>query len=498
MRSQISCILDAFTFSCGKLYQVSETVQDLILSHQKVKPLSTVSLVSQLSQIATMLTDFATTQFLFMSLSRDDQVVLLKSNIPLYLQYITARYFTADTGLEQLNWILEGQIVIDSIEQVTKLQRISLKAYNNELHFFPTAEVAELYYHLSQNIGAFYPFPQHCNGLVANMLLYHTNDTISKELKEPNRVSCIFQAAKDLVKMGHKFMDRSVNIITGDTVRPLIHTLSRMRDMFGTCQIAADADITVAKIPKALHLNFTDAEKSWIWLRFEDFQTQFRSVIPSNEYMEDAINLVLNKKAVSKNYMPNWLAMTQERALRVLKSHPEFRNLSDHEQDALWRKNQKLAVALAGIRLNTMKTGKCQFKSVLGVVDSKCTDWEIDYKDVYNFEDMQSFYIKDQELNHGKFDSQAMRSFYSAMREISDICFNDQMYHLITVLSLIDTEDLPYSPALRELMKLRQIYLKFYQRKLTAAECSFADYAGFRATLKKVKILSDFMEKLVC
>jgi hypothetical protein len=206
------------------------------------------------------------------------------------------------------------------------------------------------------------------------MLLYHTNEIIIKELKEPNRVSCIFQASKDLVKMGHKFMDRSVNIITGDTVRPLLHTLSRMRDIFGTCQIAADENISVTKVPKVLQLNFTDAEKNWIWQKFAEFEAQLRSVHPTEEYLEDALNLLLNKKAVSKNYMPNWLAMTEERGRRVLKNHPEFQNLMDSEQEALWGKNKKLAVTLAGIRLNSLKTGKSQFKNALGFVDSNSKD----------------------------------------------------------------------------------------------------------------------------
>jgi hypothetical protein len=75
------------------------------------------------------LTDFAASQYLFSSLCKEDQTILLKNNIPLYLQYIIARYFTADTGFEQLSWILEGQILIESIEEVTRLHRITLKRY---------------------------------------------------------------------------------------------------------------------------------------------------------------------------------------------------------------------------------------------------------------------------------------------------------------------------------------------------------------------------------
>jgi hypothetical protein len=99
---------------------------------------------------------------------------LLKNNIPLYLQYILARYFSADTGVEQLNWILEGQIAIDSLDVVTSLSRISLKEFNASVNFFPTSEMLRAFSNSVENIGLFYPFPQHCNGLIANMLLYMT------------------------------------------------------------------------------------------------------------------------------------------------------------------------------------------------------------------------------------------------------------------------------------------------------------------------------------
>jgi hypothetical protein len=90
-----------------------------------------------------MLTEFAYTQFLFLSLTKEDQITLLKNNIPLYLQYVAARYFTAETGVEQLSWILEGQLSLESIEEVGKMSKITLREYNESVHLFPTAEVSQ-------------------------------------------------------------------------------------------------------------------------------------------------------------------------------------------------------------------------------------------------------------------------------------------------------------------------------------------------------------------
>jgi hypothetical protein len=51
-------------------------------------------------------------------------VLLLKTNIPLYLQYVLARYFESESGYEQLCWIFQGpilQIFISGKKLITKL-----------------------------------------------------------------------------------------------------------------------------------------------------------------------------------------------------------------------------------------------------------------------------------------------------------------------------------------------------------------------------------------
>jgi hypothetical protein len=94
----MSSILDAFALSSAKLSPSTPQAQDLIRNHLRLKPLEKTTIVSQISMIALMITEFATSQYLFSTLTREDQVILLKNNIPLYLQYVMARYFHAETG----------------------------------------------------------------------------------------------------------------------------------------------------------------------------------------------------------------------------------------------------------------------------------------------------------------------------------------------------------------------------------------------------------------
>jgi hypothetical protein len=69
--------------------------------------------------------DFALSQTQFTSLCREDQRSLLRSNTGLYLQYVLGRYFNAKSGLDQLNWILEGKLFSESVEEIENLLLVS-------------------------------------------------------------------------------------------------------------------------------------------------------------------------------------------------------------------------------------------------------------------------------------------------------------------------------------------------------------------------------------
>ena len=334
MRSQLSDVLEGFSFATGKLSPASKISSQLILNHQGMRKWDKNTLVAQLSSIATIITEFASSQLLFSSLAREDQITLLKSNVPLYLQYLIARYFSAATGLDQLSWILEGHISIDSIEEVTSLCRISLGEYNLQVELFPSSDTADLYFHYVQNIGLFYPFPQHCNGLIANLLLYYTTDGMSEWLIEPKRISCIFEQAKDLVKMGFEHLDRTLEMNAVSNIGPLIQSLSQMNQIFGTCQVNSDSCLFNSCLitNSQLTITYTDTEESWLRNQFDLFQSEYQSVDLPKEYLNDLTHLLQTGRPVSETFVSSWMGMMTERIRRVLKIHPEFYNLTDKEQ----------------------------------------------------------------------------------------------------------------------------------------------------------------------
>jgi len=441
-----------------------------------------------------MMTEFATSQFLFTTLTREDQEILLKNNIPLYLQYIMARYFHADTGMDQLTWMLEGQVAIDSIEDVTNLSRISFNEYNTTVNWILSADKANVYYHCAENIGVFYPFPPYCNGLIANLLLYHTNESMVECLKEAKRISCIFKDAKDLVKLGYEHLDRNLSMEVSSNIGPLISTLVKMKSIFDTCNIPSDGHELERAFPKVLPISYTKTEEAWLKNQFSQIQTEFLSVIPPKPYLEELIALLSTQMRVSESHVSVWMEMTSERVRRVLKIHPEFSCLSDCDQEALWNKNHKSARALGVAQLHVVKSGKDQLKSVLGYLNKNDRDWESEFKSIINLESLQKAFLHDDNVNHGRMDHGSAKYMFEMTKEIADMVSNEQLFQLLLILTLLDTEGLPNLKSYSQVSRMRQIYLKLFQRKLIAAGCSFIDYARFKKTLKKIKIFAAILE----
>jgi hypothetical protein len=169
---QLNNVLDGFSFVTGKIDSHSESATQIVGFHQRKRPLNKSTIMSHLKIFKSTIAKFAFSQPTFASLTKQDQNVLLENNVPLYIQYILARYFSAESGLEQISWMMEGQISLQSIEEVQNLHFIGLREFNEKTQVIETEPLEKLYKCYSNNIGTFYAFPQQCNGLIANLLIY--------------------------------------------------------------------------------------------------------------------------------------------------------------------------------------------------------------------------------------------------------------------------------------------------------------------------------------
>ena len=89
-------------------------------------------------------------------------------------------------------------------------------------------------------------------------------------------IKICLQNAKDLVQMSSGLSGLSSVIDVG----LLIQTLTEMTRIFATCRVQRTSE-DVENVPKPLRIHLTDAEESWMRLKFSQIQTEFMSVIPS-------------------------------------------------------------------------------------------------------------------------------------------------------------------------------------------------------------------------
>jgi hypothetical protein len=250
-------------------------------------------------------------------------------------------------------------------------------------------------------------------------------------------------------------------------------------------------------VPKMIPFNYTESEESWMKSKFDQFQSAYISVEPTTDTLEDLVNLLNTNTPVTERFMPNWMVMTSERMRRVLRTHSEFTNLPVAFQEGLFRKNHTAGTAIAAVQMDNLKTGKDQLRHFVGELDANERGWESQFSDVIDLDRLKCSYLHKQELNLGKWDEASLQCYFEISKDISEMCFNERIFQLFTLLTMLDTDGLPHSPYFGRILRMRQIYLKFIQRKMMALGCSFGDYAHFRRTLQKVKIFANLLEHFV-
>jgi hypothetical protein len=473
----------------------SQCSQDLIQCHLNLKKIELSTLIGQLSQVACHLTDFALSLPQFAILCPEDQATLLKYNVSLYLQYVAARYFSAETGLEQMTWILEGQLFTESVEKIEDLTYVSLAEFQGETNFFSSIEFLEMFSHYVKLIGSLFPFPQHCNGLISTLLLFHTSDSSRKELKDWLTVERLYLEIKGLAE--NELKDLMNMKIGCDDLTMMMQSLTQMKSIFEMCEILRGGSKIVTRVPRIFTVNFTEAEDNWIKLRFSQINSQFISVVPSEDLLIQGVNLLAYRIPVTETYFPELMLTITERVRRVLKIHQEFENMSDTDQECLWRKNYKNAAIVASMRINVQKNGNAQMKTIIGVIDSQDDSWENQYSGLIPACGLKPAYLHEDELNLGRLDESEKKCLLEMISHVSELCFNDQTFQLLLLLTLLDVDGLPQSGSFHNIINKRNIYLKFLQRKLHAANCSYIDYAKFKTILHNVKILTNLMESFM-
>ncbi len=267
----------------------------------------------------------------FQSLTRNDREVLLRSNCPLFLQYVLAKYFGSYDGSDQLSWILNGSMKILPPFNRSILKRIDPAEPPEIAELFQSRQMMDFFSASSMQIFYLMPFSVKLNGLVANLLLFFSSDTIKDKLEEKEKVQVMLEDAKNLLRFGSRHLDGTTDDSFIENLEPIVETLQIMKCVFDTWKFEK-YDRHFARMPKMLDFDYTDGEEFWLQHQFDKVQGEFKSVSPPDDFVRESLSIALTGQNASNAFMRSWIGMTNERARRVLKIHPEFVDLVGTEQ----------------------------------------------------------------------------------------------------------------------------------------------------------------------
>jgi hypothetical protein len=135
---------------------------------------------------------------------------------------------------------------------------LTITEFNSSVRLFPNAETSDIFASHSQFVLRKVPIPRNCNGLVANLLLYFTDEALSSSLNEPSRIELLFREAETLLRFGCKCLHGIE--IGNSNINSLLQSLNVLKNIFESFQIQAEH----LPAPKVLSLAFTDIEQSWL------------------------------------------------------------------------------------------------------------------------------------------------------------------------------------------------------------------------------------------
>lgn len=76
-----------------------------------------------------------------------------------------------------------------------------------------------------------------------------------------------------------------------ESVPALIHTLTRMESLFGTCLVNITGEQRESP-PISLYVPYTDTEEAWIQLQLKHLQSQNLAVTVPTEFHEEYLDLL--------------------------------------------------------------------------------------------------------------------------------------------------------------------------------------------------------------
>merc|ERR1712079_494641 len=159
---------------------------------------------------------------------------------------------------------------------------------------------------------------------------------------------------------------------------------------------------------------------------------------------------------LSKSFVPDHLAIFNERYRLMMKMHTEFTSLSRVDQETLWKKNMLYGTAMNMVKLESCRTGKEQWDFVYAL---ELNDTWIG-KNVEKKREWKKIDLAIANEFSGVCTESEIAYFEKLTKEIGKLVQDDETFKLLVLVLLFS--DVDESP---KLTNLRNTYLNVIQRR---------------------------------
>ena len=463
MRARIETIILGYNSCCSKfktsiqfvkklvsLHNLSEAnLQELVnfVAKDSTKPKQPLDehktfahlLVDHFSNLLASLESFISSQFVFRSLPVEDRQELLARNGQICIQYILARYLSADVAVEQLQWLLNFHISLPMWAELQVLHSLKPDEFVEHLKPLVDCQMKLAEYTAFKKavaiIGKCFQYPFFYTGLLANLFFFYSDNTY--QLTNPQRVKRIYAENLAIVRAGYETIYQDVGL---SNVHALIKTLLINSKLFSRL---TDRNLKESiSSPTVIPYRYTTDEEFCLKDRLEMFQGAYYKQSPGDYLIELFIDITVHKKPIPHHLMPSAISLCIERFKRVIHLHEEYNELGPVDKLQLWKNNFAMAVALNIIKMETAQSPKDQLRYLMGHL-KRGNEWEMDFKHICDLNELE--FLGMNRVNCDRFGETEMEIYKQTIDYVGPVIRDDVSFQILVMIILLDT-DLAVTP----------------------------------------------------
>ena len=185
-RRQVQKVLAAFRLTCVQVDIDPHFVDTMVAFHRgDISKVPKTLFITHLKHLNLQYQHFAMLDKAFLGLSKRDKQSLVMRNAPLFIQYILGRYFSSETGYEQLKWLLGSHAPNMSPKEQKQLHLVSLAKFNKRLGLFKKYACLSTYEEFCKRLN-YRSLKFKCTSVWNHIVLYHYDKDIM--LDDPEAV----------------------------------------------------------------------------------------------------------------------------------------------------------------------------------------------------------------------------------------------------------------------------------------------------------------------